>query len=146
MKTAAGRVGFAVEFAARMQSRENQLHSRHVGLFVNINRKAAAFILQLRNRTVFVHDDGDAIAKPLTASSSALSTISQTSWCKPLEPVPSTYMPGRFRYPRVQSKPRWISAVYSFSALSKSTIFMSVFKTAVHYTASKVGKSRLNLP
>ncbi len=35
--------------------------------------------------------------KPAMASSTELSTTSQTRWCRPRTPVDPMYMPGRFR-------------------------------------------------
>ncbi len=37
------------------------------------------------------------LAWPFVASSTALSTISQSRWCSPGLPVPPMYMPGRLR-------------------------------------------------
>ena len=34
---------------------------------------------------------------PAMASSTLLSTTSQTRWCRPVGPVDPMYMPGRFR-------------------------------------------------
>ena len=36
-------------------------------------------------------------AWPFMASSTELSKISQTRWCRPADPVPPMYMPGRLR-------------------------------------------------
>src|SRR5947208_10629671 len=36
-------------------------------------------------------------AWPFIASSTELSTISQTRWCSPVDPTPPMYMPGRLR-------------------------------------------------
>jgi len=62
VKSAGSRIGSAIEFSAGMQGGENQLDSGHMGLGMDIDRKAASFVLNL-DGAVFMQDDGDGLAK-----------------------------------------------------------------------------------
>ena len=57
------------------------------------------------------------VQKPAMASSTALSTISHTRWCRPLELVEPMYMPGRLRTASRPSKILISLPSYSFFAM-----------------------------
>src|SRR5207344_338572 len=61
-------------------------------------------------------------AKPFMASSMALSRISQTRWCSPVEPTPPMYIPGRFRTGSRPSRTVMSLAVYVVLAIKKSLL------------------------
>jgi hypothetical protein len=52
MKASAGLINLAIEFAAGMEGRVNQLNRRNMGLRMDIDRNAASFVFDL-NRAVF---------------------------------------------------------------------------------------------
>ena len=54
---------------------------------------------------------------PAMASSTLLSTTSQTRWCRPVGPVDPMYMPGRFRTASSPSRTVMSTALYEFSVL-----------------------------
>ena len=54
------------------------------------------------------------VQKPAMASSTELSTISHTRWCKPLTEVEPMYMPGRLRTASRPSRILISPAPYSF--------------------------------
>src|SRR5690349_22639565 len=56
-------------------------------------------------------------AWPFIASSIALSTISQTRWCRPALPTPPMYMPGRLRTGSSPSRTVMSLAVYDMVVL-----------------------------
>ena len=53
------------------------------------------------------------VAYPASTSSMELSTISNSRWCRPAEPVSPMYMAGRVRTCSTPSSRRIVSAVYS---------------------------------
>ena len=97
VETGGDLVARVVELAAGVEDRHHDL-GRADALGVHPDRDAAAVVLD-RDRAVEVDDDVDAASSdPPRCSSTALSTASQTRWCRP-EPswTSPMYMPGRLR-------------------------------------------------
>ena len=98
VEAARGLVGLAVELAAGVERRHDDLERRAAGEFrVVLDRDAAAVVgdgddsRRRRNRTSM------RLAWPAIASSIELSMTSAKRWWSALESVPPIYMPGRRR-------------------------------------------------
>ncbi|OPZ49222.1 MAG: hypothetical protein BWY91_03117 [bacterium ADurb.BinA028] len=65
-------------------------------------------------------------AYPASASSTALSTISHTRWCRPRSPVDPMYMPGRLRTASSPSRTVIAEASYAVSPVSVTSAGIGV--------------------
>ena len=118
MQPAGNLVAVRVELAAGVQLRHHDFRGRALELVVLLDAgRNAAPVVEDRNRVVGVHGDDDLVAKPASASSTALSTTSNTMWCSPVpSEVSPMYIPGRLRTASRPFRTLIASEPYSCSA------------------------------
>jgi hypothetical protein len=90
-------VGLVVELAAGVQDGEDDLERRRSSSGdawpTGMPRPLSSTVTELSGWTVTLI----LVQKPAMASSTELSTISHTRWCRPADEVVPMYMPGRLR-------------------------------------------------
>jgi hypothetical protein len=93
VQPAGDRVGLRVELAAGVQDGEHDLEGRATLLLVQVDRDPGAVVADpdppSASRVTSIAEH-----RPASASSTELSTTSQTRWCSPRSPVEPMYMPG----------------------------------------------------
>ena len=90
-------VALAAELAAGVQRGQHDLGRRLLGVLGVRSDRDPRPVVDDPDAAVGQQRDVDPGGRPAMASSTELSTTSQTRWCSPLGPVEPMYMPGRFR-------------------------------------------------
>ena len=89
-------IGLAVEFSAGVQHRHHDFGGGLLFRGVHVNGNAAA-VVDYGDAVIVVDVTLISSQNPAMASSTELSTTSQTRWCKPNSPVEPIYIAGRLR-------------------------------------------------
>ena len=97
VQAARGLVVLALELAAGVELVKMISSGALAGLGMLVDGDAAAVVGDGDARPSLCSVTTIATAWPFMASSTELSTISQTRWCRPALPMPPMYMPGRLR-------------------------------------------------